>query len=114
MSLPQGSGLVRPRSSKPYLKGFHLLLESWRGGRDVEGWKCGHGGADHTEKGEKETEGEANDTTTTPTLEEVKIDYIVQSVILETFSRFGVAPETRRDEIRVQPTHCPRGRHTYD
>ena len=24
---------------KPYLKGFHLLLETWRGGRDEEGWK---------------------------------------------------------------------------
>ncbi len=24
---------------KPYLKGFHLSLEIWRGGRDAEGWK---------------------------------------------------------------------------
>ena len=24
---------------KPYLKGFHLSLEMWRGGRDHEGWK---------------------------------------------------------------------------
>ena len=24
---------------KPYLKGFHLSLETWRGGRDSEGWK---------------------------------------------------------------------------
>ena len=24
---------------KPYLKGFHLSLEMWRGGRDLEGWK---------------------------------------------------------------------------
>ena len=24
---------------KPYLKGFHLSLEMWRGGRDQEGWK---------------------------------------------------------------------------
>ena len=23
----------------PYLKGFHLSLEMWRGGRDAEGWK---------------------------------------------------------------------------
>ena len=23
----------------PYLKGFHLSLEMWRGGRDEEGWK---------------------------------------------------------------------------
>jgi hypothetical protein len=25
---------------KPCLKGFHLLLETWRGGRDKEGWKA--------------------------------------------------------------------------
>jgi len=24
---------------KPYLKGFHLSLETWRGGRDTKGWK---------------------------------------------------------------------------
>jgi hypothetical protein len=24
---------------KPYLKGFHLSLETWQGGRDSEGWK---------------------------------------------------------------------------
>ena len=24
---------------RPYLKGFHLSLEMWRGGRDAEGWK---------------------------------------------------------------------------
>ena len=23
----------------PYLKGFHLTVEMWRGGRDAEGWK---------------------------------------------------------------------------
>ncbi len=23
----------------PYLKGFHLTIEMWRGGQDVEGWK---------------------------------------------------------------------------
>jgi hypothetical protein len=26
-------------SLKPYLKGFHLSLETWRGGRNDEGWK---------------------------------------------------------------------------
>ena len=25
---------------KPYLKGFHLSLETWQGGRDKEGWKA--------------------------------------------------------------------------
>ncbi len=23
----------------PYMKGFHLTIEMWRGGRDAEGWK---------------------------------------------------------------------------
>ena len=31
---------------KPYLKGFHLSLESWREGRDAEGWKLRSGGWD--------------------------------------------------------------------
>jgi hypothetical protein len=26
-------------SMKPYLKGFHLTIEMWRGGQDAEGWK---------------------------------------------------------------------------
>ncbi len=26
-------------SMKPYLKGFHLSLETWRGGQDAEGWR---------------------------------------------------------------------------
>ena len=24
---------------KPYLKGFHLSLETWRGGRNQDGWR---------------------------------------------------------------------------
>ena len=31
---------------KPYLKGFHLSLESWQGGRDKEGWKLNKGSLD--------------------------------------------------------------------
>lgn len=27
----------------PYMKGIHLILESWRGVRDTEGWKLGRG-----------------------------------------------------------------------
>ncbi len=27
----------------PYLKGFHLTIEMWRGGRDVDGWKLKEG-----------------------------------------------------------------------
>jgi hypothetical protein len=24
---------------RPFMKGMHMLAESWRGGRDAEGWK---------------------------------------------------------------------------
>ena len=34
---------------KPYLKGFHLLLETWRGGWDAEGWKTKPGKIKETE-----------------------------------------------------------------
>jgi hypothetical protein len=30
----------------PYLKGFHLTIEMWRGGRDAEGWKIPEGNED--------------------------------------------------------------------
>ena len=32
----------------PYLKGFHLAIEMWRGGRDLEGWKLRDGEVDVT------------------------------------------------------------------
>jgi hypothetical protein len=34
---------------KPYLKGFHLLLEMWRGGRDAKGWKIKLGKNEETD-----------------------------------------------------------------
>ena len=34
---------------KPYLKGLHLSLEMWRGGRDAEGWKVNPGKVGETE-----------------------------------------------------------------
>ena len=30
----------------PYLKGFHLAIEMWRGGRDAEGWKLKRSSSD--------------------------------------------------------------------
>ena len=38
----------------PYLKGFHLSLEMWRGGRDAEGWKLGTTGATPPSEDEEE------------------------------------------------------------
>ena len=39
---------------KPYLKGFHLSLESWRGGRDAEGWKTSRANATKTDNSSNE------------------------------------------------------------
>jgi hypothetical protein len=39
---------------KPYLKGFHLSLETWRGGWDTEGWKV-KAGRNKEEKGKVAT-----------------------------------------------------------
>ncbi len=35
----------------PYMKGFHLTIEMWRGGRDAEGWKM----KDDSSVGDEET-----------------------------------------------------------
>jgi hypothetical protein len=34
----------------PYLKGFHLTIEMWRGGRDAKGWKLPKAGGEETEE----------------------------------------------------------------
>lgn len=36
----------------PYLKGFHLTIESWRGGRDEDGWKIKSSTSDASEENE--------------------------------------------------------------
>jgi hypothetical protein len=38
----------------PYLKGFHLTIETWRGGRDAKGWKLSAGDEDSLEELEDE------------------------------------------------------------
>jgi hypothetical protein len=55
----------------PYLKGFHLTIEMWRGGRDSEGWKLrklvgelvgsGHSVDSHSELGDSPSMTEAED-----------------------------------------------------
>ena len=45
----------------PYLKGFHLSIEMWRGGRDAEGWKLSPGSIGQSEEeGEFEMEEDTN------------------------------------------------------
>ncbi len=76
---------------KPYLKGFHLLLEMWQGDRDREGWK---------RKGPpKGAEGDEDPIFKPPALrleeepplepavahmEKVKIDILIQSMTRDT------------------------------
>jgi hypothetical protein len=57
---------------KPYLKGFHLSLETWRGGRDSEGWKL----PKQREGVTKEEDTEA----TTSSLDDLKVDLITRSL----------------------------------
>ena len=38
----------------PYLKGFHLTIKMWRGGRDKEGWKLQSGEEETVDLGEDE------------------------------------------------------------
>ena len=68
---------------KPYLKGFHLSLESWRGGRDAEGWKVGNGAVRNRPEQTPPVTGESLEeepevvVTSSQTLEELKVEYIV-------------------------------------
>ena len=57
---------------KPYLKGCHLSLETWRGGRDSEGWKL----PKQRESVTKEEDAEA----TTSSLDDLKVDLITRSL----------------------------------
>ena len=41
-------------SMKPYLKGFHLSMETWRGGRDAEGWKLPAGASEGIDEADME------------------------------------------------------------
>ncbi len=69
---------------KPYLKGFHLLLETWREGQDKEGWKlCAK---DH-EKEDKEHE--ANPNKAPSIMEDVKIELMTRGVMGDSEARSG-------------------------
>ena len=57
---------------KPYLKGFHLSLETWRGGRDSKGWKL-------PKQQESVTKEEGTDATTS-SLDNLKVDLITRSL----------------------------------
>ncbi len=58
---------------KPYLKGFHLSLEMWCGGRDEEGWKV-------KQPQEEEDKDLTNLEPSPGHMEEVKISLFVESV----------------------------------
>ncbi len=56
---------------KPYLKGFNLSLETWRGGRNGEGWKLGP----KDERGEEQVEEVRGNNKSSRVMEDVKIDF---------------------------------------
>jgi hypothetical protein len=58
---------------KPYLKGFHLSLETWRGGHDSEGWKL--------PKQREQGETKSTETTTSDNFLDLKLDLLTHSLI---------------------------------
>jgi hypothetical protein len=70
---------------KLYLKGFHLLLEIWRGGRDGEGLKLE---PKDTKGREQDEEVEGNDKSP-KVMEDVKIDLWIQSMMRDKERRAG-------------------------
>ena len=70
-------------SMKPYVKGFHLSLESWRGGRDAEGWKI----KSERKKGiqDTDTDAEVNDETPLDSnldrMEDIKEELMRQTLV---------------------------------
>jgi hypothetical protein len=65
---------------KPYLKGFHLSLESWRGGRDQDGWK--------REQGENEWDNEEDGLE----MDALKQGLMVQDGLVECSGERGKGP----------------------
>ncbi len=60
---------------KPYLKGFHLSLETWQEGRDEEGWKV-----NHKSRRKEAEEHNAHPNKTPSGMEEVKIGIVTSKV----------------------------------
>lgn len=68
-------------SLKPYLKGFNLSLETWRGGRDDEGWKLGGKALAGQEEREQEVDREMEESAKEEavSMEELKMQALLQS-----------------------------------
>ncbi|KAL3792549.1 LOW QUALITY PROTEIN: hypothetical protein ACHAW5_007065 [Stephanodiscus triporus] len=92
---------------KPYLKGFHLSLETWRGGRDKEGWKLTPKEAEQEaarakeRKRGQETEENLSDTSA---MDDIKMDLLTQASTSRVETGHGlpggftlVAPRFRED-----------------
>jgi hypothetical protein len=58
---------------KPYLKGFHLSLETWRGGCKSEGWKL--------PKQREQGETKSTETTTLYNFLDLKLDLLTHLLI---------------------------------
>jgi len=67
---------------KPYLKGFHLSLETWRGGRDEEGWKMTPKEAEQEAARAKERKRDREtkeNHSNTSTMDDIKMDLLTQA-----------------------------------
>ena len=79
---------------KPYLKGFHLSLESWRQGRDDDGWKIPKPKKTMTEAGAEERSFGGELSHGGPGgMEEVKMDLLTQTMTKEDDR--GAGPPSR-------------------
>jgi hypothetical protein len=82
---------------KPYLKGFHLSLEMWRGGRDCKGWRIQGGNGCESNTEEASPIG-AND------IEDVKVQFLTYNDWSEGLTQDGpstgltpAAPRLKQD-----------------
>ena len=80
---------------KPYLKGLHLSLETWRGGRDAEGYKLPRA---HPSD-EEVVEGEAEETTHENVEEEVEMMMASKPVFHVDVPKPGSGPESGRTKV---------------
>jgi hypothetical protein len=77
----------------PYLKGFHLTIEMWRGGRDAEGWKL-------PKLGVEETEEESEDDDAAQACLDMELDRVATGIHAPK-DRLTVAIPRLKDEVEA-------------
>jgi hypothetical protein len=71
---------------KPYLKGFHLLLETWRRGRDDKGWKVS---TKEEREVKQEEKGKGDNNKISRGMKDMKIDLVTQAMKSDEDRRMG-------------------------